>query len=121
VTSTRLHSLTTARGCEACRPTSGATADEICAACAARIPAELIKSSLDNFQYAVRLRTGETICFSQARISGDWVHLSEAVISPPVEIPECTPSTSTTEMNVERGISVRLTEIVWIVDAPWGS
>ena len=75
----------------------------------------LAKATMDPFDYAIRLRSGETIRFQEAKvISQDWLHLVEAKLDSlscdtkqPKEFP--------------RGIDVRISDIVWAKDAPYDS
>ena len=77
----------------------------------------LRKSMHDQFDYALRLRTGEVIRFYSADfISDEWVHLTFDSCVPQVEdgvpqlpYPAC------------RGVDVRISDIVWCMDAPEGS
>jgi hypothetical protein len=85
----------------------------ICDACYARYPDELIKAVGDPFEYAMRLTSGELIRFESAIIKGEWVHITGSgytKYNEPVfpELPHPCP----------RGISVRISEIVWVADAP---
>ena len=76
----------------------------------------LAKACQDNyFDYALKLRTGEVIRFTGARlISPGWVHLD---VMPKHSQPE--------DMRLpypaDRGVDVRLTDVVWVMDAPEGS
>ena len=76
----------------------------------------LTKACLDNyFDYALKLRTGEVIRFTGARvISPEWIHL------------DATPLYGGAEHNglpykADRGVDVRIADIVWVMDAPEGS
>lgn len=72
----------------------------------------LNKALIDHFSYAVKLRTGEVLTFSEASYGGgEWIHLQE-------------PDTHVVggiSVNTARGVDVRLSDIVWAVDAPGGS
>jgi hypothetical protein len=76
----------------------------------------LAKACMDNpFDYALKLRTGEVIEFSGAAIlNNEWVHLS---VKPMCEQPK----TNRLAYPAERGMDVRLADIVWVMDAPHGS
>ena len=80
----------------------------------------LAKSTIDKpFEYLLKLRTGEMIFFTGSRTRGKkkWLHLKEAKLWPydcpivergaPIDGPE-----------FPRGIDVRISDIVWMVDAP---
>jgi hypothetical protein len=76
----------------------------------------LAKACVDNgFDYALKLRTGEVIRFTGAKvISPGWIHL------------DATPLYGRPEDNglpfpADRGIDVRIADIVWVMDAPEGS
>jgi hypothetical protein len=73
----------------------------------------LIKSIHDNFDYALKLRTGEVIRYTEASIiSNDWLHLEGARLDGGLE---------DKNPHFERGIDVRISDIVWAKDAPYGS
>lgn len=75
----------------------------------------LAKACQDYFDYAMKLRTGEVINFSFAEVlNGEWVHLE---IKPMDEQPE----TNRIIYPAERGMDVRISDIVWVMDAPLGS
>ena len=86
-----------------------------CAACRDRYPAALLKAHGDYFDYALRLRTGEVIRFMEARIEGDWVHLT---VSPACDQPEFF---GRLPYPMDRGLDVRIDDIVWVADAPEGA
>lgn len=95
-----------------------------CDVCADRYPDALLKALNDPFDYALKLRTGDVIRFCEAKINGDWVHLyAHCKVAPyghcqgPVEISPVPIG----EWNADRGIDVRFSDIVWVVDAPRGS
>jgi hypothetical protein len=75
----------------------------------------LAKACSDPFDYALKLRTGEVIRFTEARIiSSGWVHL------------DVVPAHWDQEGNnmpypADRGVDVRIADIVWVMDAPEGS
>lgn len=74
-----------------------------CSKCERRIPHSLLKAVTDPFMYALRLRSGETLEFAEARISGDYAHLID-VKGGAFPFP--------------RGLDVRVDDIVWCADAP---
>lgn len=83
----------------------------------------LAKACMDApFDYALRLKSGEVIDFSGATIVGpDWIHL---YVKPADEqrvnqIPGV-PAKGLIHL-AERGMDVRISEIVWVMDAPMGS
>jgi len=81
------------------------------------VPAALAKAIEDEFDYALGLRNGVVIRFGHAKISEDgaWVHL---------DTPTYTSGSwvmSGVEMPFERGLDVRLADVVWVADAPYGS
>ena len=74
----------------------------------------LAKACYDPFDYALKLRTGEVIRFESARlISPEWIHI------------ELRPEDQIVEKRVpyiaDRGIDIRIADIVWVMDAPMGS
>jgi hypothetical protein len=95
----------------------------VCPDCAPLYPPSLLKASADDFDYALRLRTGEIIKFTYAEIHGDYVSLystSRSQITSdglePMEGHE-----QPLPFPFLRGIDVRLNDIVWCADAPNGS
>jgi len=73
----------------------------------------LAKACQDPFDYALRLRTGEVVLFTEAwLLNKEWVRLEVKPTQPPRQsLPYPAP----------RGIDVRLSDIVWVMDAPEGS
>lgn len=79
-------------------------------------PPALVKACEDQFDYRLRLRTGELIRFSEAEpVSPEWVHLNTANL---YKVP---PSMDEGRLDCPRGLDVRLDAIVWVQDAPFGS
>lgn len=76
----------------------------------------MLKACHDSpFDYALKLRTGEVIRFCGATIiNAEWIHLEVYAMD---EQPErnCLP------FPADRGIDVRIADIVWVMDAPEGS
>lgn len=73
------------------------------------------KSCCDCFDYACRLRTGEIIRFTDCTIiSRDWVCLT---LSDSAD----QPIKDRLVFPAPRGIDVRISDIVWVMDAPEGS
>ena len=76
-----------------------------------KYPPYLGKACGDSFFYAMKLRTGEIIEFSEAEaISASWVRIKH--------IEE---HTRPAGYLLDRGMDVRVADIVWIADAPNGS
>lgn len=86
-----------------------------CAPCQARLPASVIKACCDPFDYALRLRTGEIVRFEQARVLGDYVHLTGQGSA------DGQATFDGLAFPFPRGLDVRLDDIVWCADAPEGS
>jgi hypothetical protein len=86
----------------------------VCRRCCQKYPDALLKAVVDQFDYAMRLRTGEILYFSIATINGDFVHLEVHDIHKHRidERPPCL---------FARGVDVRASDIVWCADAPWDS
>jgi hypothetical protein len=76
----------------------------------------LEKACLDDcFDYALKLRTGEVIRFTGAKvISPGWIHLE-------VMPKQCQPAKNGLPFMADRGVDVRIADIVWVMDAPEGS
>ena len=69
----------------------------------------------DFFDYALKLRTGEVIRFTGASmISPGWIHLD-------VMPRRCQPEENRLPFLADRGVDVRIADIVWVMDAPEGS
>lgn len=75
----------------------------------------LAKACEDPFDYALKLKTGEVIYFHQASIlNKEWIHLSLLPY-------DDQPSVGRIAYKADRGVDVRMSEIVWVMDAPNGS
>lgn len=87
---------------------------EACGACCRKYPASLLKACFDTFDYAMGLRDRRIIRFENAKIHGEWVTLTvigHSYVDPRDE----------RYYNFERGLDVRIADIVWCADAPFGS
>jgi len=84
--------------------------DKIEILCASNIRGRaLVKACADPFDYALKLNTGEVIRFESAEfLDADWIRISDIKSS---DIPYPAP----------RGLEVRISSIVWVMDAPEGS
>lgn len=78
-------------------------------------PPSLVKAVGDNWDYAMGLMDGSTLLFSQVspHASGEWLHLDDPR-------PQTGPLASLT-ISWERGMDIRLTQVAWVSDAPFGS
>lgn len=81
-------------------------------------PSYLAKAAMDPFTYAMGLRTGAVLVFETARAitgSPEWVRI--------LAISEQTGLVSPTSypFSMDRGMDIRLSDIVWVADAPYGS
>ncbi len=77
----------------------------------------LEKALCDHFTYAARLRTGEVVTFDHAeRFPGGWVRLYP---EPQGGFP--TKGKRDLPFPAPRGLDVREDDIVWVMDAPYGS
>jgi hypothetical protein len=81
------------------------------------IPYDLDKACGDPFEYAVGLRNGQIFYFEEAIIYGAWVRL-KGVKSNSVPMPR---DEDLQRFTFDRGIQIRLSEIAWVADAPYGS
>ena len=69
----------------------------------------------DGFDYALKLRTGEVIRFMGAKIlTPEWIHLDVMSMSDQ-------PEDNYLPYKADRGVDVRIADIVWVMDAPEGS
>lgn len=87
---------------------------DTCAPCKRTLPPSLMKATYDAFTYALRLRTGEIIAFREAKIHGEFVTLI-------LDENGRNDSRHYNDFSFERGLDVRLSDIVWCADAPDGS
>ena len=79
------------------------------------LPPALAKALRDPFDYAMGLRDGTVIRFTEASMEpgSEWVHINfegwhgHEIVGQP--------------FTFERGLDVRISEIAWIADAPQGS
>jgi hypothetical protein len=110
--------------CEVCTTGLGVSSHDggfiepFCRTCLHRYPASLLKSVIDPFMYALKLRTGEVVYFQECRIDGAYAHLTLQELYMGNLIPD---GVETVVHGGERGIDVRVDDIVWCVDAPFGS
>lgn len=75
----------------------------------ATYPPALKKACGDSFEYAIVLRDGTRIVFTEARaIDETWVHIAGVTSSPYAHI-------------LDRGLDLRVDSILWAADAPNGS
>ena len=81
----------------------------------------LAKSFVDQFTFMLRLRTGERILYSTASfVSKEWMHLHEARFYYGEDYYNMERGTEGLGV-FPRGIDVRISDIVWVQDAPFGS
>jgi len=78
------------------------------------LPDALIKACFDTFDYALALRNGYVIRFEAASVSSDgkWVHL---------QMDYTLHAMTGIDYSFDRGIDVRIEDILWVADAPEGS
>jgi hypothetical protein len=90
--------------------------DELSNVCMSIVGSEaLSKSCADPFDYALKLKTGEVVMFTEARVlNNEWIHLT---LKPYDEQPD----KNRVPYPADRGMDVRISEIVWVMDAPNGS
>ena len=88
-------------------------------------PWPLAKATVDSFDYAIGLRDGSIIRFQSARHDGhdDWVTIEKdgLEISKAGDSLRGAASPSLGDFNFDRGLVVRVSEIIWATDAPHGS
>lgn len=102
--------------CSICSP--GVTPDGagFCDKCLDKYPSALLKAFADPFDYAAQIKNGPYIRFETVLIRGNWITFSPAGTGQgfarflPPTYPSC-----------PRGIDVRLSDILWVADAPDGS
>lgn len=82
-------------------------------------PPALVKACSDHFSYAMRVRTGELFMFCDAEvINADWVMLKDFA---DYSNDGYAPVRDNLKINFDRGVEVRVSDIVWVADAPCGS
>ena len=75
----------------------------------------LAKACEDYFDYALKLKDGTIIRFYEAKIlNTEWIHLD-------VMPQDDQPLFAHLPYKADRGVDVRISEIVWVMDAPEGS
>jgi hypothetical protein len=79
-----------------------------CPECRQKYPMPIRKANSDMFHYALGLRNGSVFQFDSCTIRGDWVHLDAVTTDSP-------------DLPFDRGVYVRVEDIVWCADAPYGS
>lgn len=87
-------------------------------------PAALVKAAYDNqWTYALMLRDRSLVHFTGARqgASPAWVHLIEPRFRRGARLRFDDPKLSDDAIIFDRGVDVRVADIVWVTDAPWGS
>jgi len=96
----------------------------VCRPCALTVPPSLLKAAFDKcFDYALGLRSGHVIRFDGCQFHGQWVTVT--LMDPNLEDWTGTDGVRApvlgTRYTFDRGVDVRLDEIVWCADAPQGS
>ena len=105
--------------CVACRrelPSPDST-ESACWSCQERLPASLLKACVDRpWDYALRLRDGTIFRFTGADIEGEWAHL---------EFDESVDFSGDVVRQsfylFDRGVDVRIADVVWCADSPMGA
>lgn len=82
-------------------------------------PPSLIKATEDSWEYALKLRTGEIVLFESAEIHGDYATLQLLRYRDDRDV--WIPVWNRVAYGFSRGLDVQIADIVWCVDAPWGS
>lgn len=113
----------TKEGCMQCgEPTTTEAAwGNWCDWCLAKYGHHLLKSTIDEFEYAIRLVSGDLIYYNQATIAGDWVTIEAENIVPRKGFLSVSEAPPTANPPLERGLQIRLDAIAWVADAPFGS
>ena len=119
--------------CAGCGVVPVEIGEDACPDCRLKYPSALLKACRDEFEYACGLRSGAVIRFSGARIHGEWVTLWNSGACVPMAREEDywreggswwrkeEPHVLGLPFPCPRGVDVRLADIVWVADAPWGS
>ncbi|MFA5379774.1 MAG: hypothetical protein WC455_28705 [Dehalococcoidia bacterium] len=100
----------------------------VCQACHLKYPPALLKANADQFSYVLGLRDGTVVDFESAEIHGEWITIIGVNdtsglpgMSRESDDSGLDPDTSWKGRYCLRGVDIRLSEIVWIADAPNGS
>lgn len=109
--------------CGATRQRMHGTALEpwVCERCEWRYPPALLKALIDSFDYALKLRTGEIFRFQEATLHGEWLHLRTGESREGNDFRRYGGNKVPYPYPFDRGVDVRVADIVWIADAPEGS
>ena len=84
-------------------------------------PPALAKATVDYFTYACGLRDGTIVVFEEAAIvSRGWVRLNVIGYLLFNRGP-LTRLKDEGDFTFDRGLEVRMSDIMWVADAPWGS
>ena len=100
-----------------------AGAAHVCQPCALTVPPSLLKAAIDNpFDYALGLRSGHVLRFKGCQFHGAWVTImwNDDLTGERVDGVSSGPVLGT-HYTFDRGVDVRLDDIVWCADAPQGS
>lgn len=83
----------------------------------------LAKASQHPSSYALKIRTGEVIHFESAEIlNPQWIHLAFPSLQKQRDrLYQHQPDPNDFLYQAPHGIDVRLSDIVWVVDDPYGS
>ncbi len=90
-----------------------------CQVCKSKYPPALLKATCDPFSYALGLRDGTVVDFKSAEIHGEWVTI-KGESDHTYESDESDESGWKRHL-CPRGVDIRLSEIMWVADAPNGS
>jgi hypothetical protein len=96
-----------------------------CQVCKSKYPPALLKATCDPFLYALGLRDGTVVDFESAEIYGEWVTIhgenDESGRSGMSDESGESSGSRWKGRDCPRGVDIRLSEIVWVADAPNGS
>jgi hypothetical protein len=93
--------------------------DRGCSACIRKYPDPVLKAAFDHYDYALGLKDGTVIRFTDAKIMGDYILLRVADAEPVFENGR-REGFKLLPYPCLRGVAVRLDQIAWAVDAPYG-
>lgn len=96
------------------------TKDELNYASMVGLPVDhhLIKAMIDPFDYALKTRSGEIVQFCECKyLGGGWVRLTTHEMHNLDHVPK----EQRLAFPAERGVDIRISDIVWVMDAPAGS
>ena len=104
-------------------PVEAGEAGYYCPVCLDCYPPALIKATCDPFDYAVKVRDIGVLEFEHASIHGEWatIYPHGGTFNRPFHDQRYGHELQSLPYNMDRGLEIRVNDIIWIADAPNGS